>query len=346
MSRRRPLRPGLGVQAILLPVLSAGMLLTSSVASLAQEGSDSLTVYSGRSEALVGPVFDAFTDATGIEVETKYADTAELAAILLEEGARSPADVFFAQDAGALGAVAAAGLLDELPDELLGRVPAAFSDPGGRWVGISGRARTVAYTTREALELPDSILGFTHPTWAGRIGWAPANGSFQSFVTALRAIEGEDGARAWLEGIQANDPVDYPSNTAAVEGIAAGEVDVAFVNHYYLLRLLAEQGDEFPVAQQFFGAGDPGALVNVAGVGRLASSDESEAVVALIDYLLGEEAQAYFASETFEYPLIDGIAADPRLPELSTIEVPGVDLSALADLQGTVELLREVAAID
>lgn len=346
MSRRRPLRPGLGVRAILLPVLSAGMLLTSSVASLAQEGSDSLTVYSGRSEALVGPVFDAFTDATGIEVETKYADTAELAAILLEEGARSPADVFFAQDAGALGAVAAAGLLAEVPDELLGRVPSAFSDPGGRWVGISGRARTVAYTTREALELPDSILGFTDPTWAGRIGWAPANGSFQSFVTALRAIEGEDGARAWLEGIQANDPVDYPSNTAAVEGIAAGEVDVAFVNHYYLLRLLAEQGDEFPVAQQFFGAGDPGALVNVAGVGRLASSDESEAAVALIDYLLGEESQAYFASETFEYPLIDGIAADPRLPELSTIEVPGVDLSALADLQGTVELLREVAAID
>ena len=346
MSRLRSHRPGLGVRAILLPVLSVGMLLTSTVASLAQEGSSSLTVYSGRSEALVGPVFDAFTEATGIEVQTKYADTAELAAILLEEGARSPADVFFAQDAGALGAVAAAGLLDELPDDLLGRVPAAFSDPGGRWVGISGRARTVAYTTSEPLELPDSILGFTDPTWAGRIGWAPANGSFQSFVTALRAVEGEDAARAWLEGIQANDPVDYPSNTAAVEGIAAGEVDVAFVNHYYLLRLLAEQGDDFPVVQQFLGAGDPGALVNVAGVGRLASSDEPEAVVALIDYLLGDEAQAYFASETFEYPLIEGVAADPRLPELSAIEVPDVDLSALADLQGTVELLREVAAID
>ncbi len=346
MPHSRHLVVGRTARVLFATVQSAALLLSAGSAVLAQDEAGPLTVYSGRSEALAGPVLDAFTAATGIEVETKYADTAELAAVLLEEGSRSPADVFFAQDAGALGAVAAAGLLGTLPDELLERVPAAYRDADGRWVGISGRARTAAYTTTEPIDLPDSILGFTDPAWSGRIGWAPANGSFQSFVTALRTIEGQEAARAWVEGILANDPIDYPSNTAAVEGVAAGEVDVAFVNHYYLLQLLASQGDEYPVAQYFFAAGDPGSLVNVAGVGRLLSSDQPEAVAALVDYLLAEEAQAYFAAETFEYPLIEGVAADPRLPELSTLEVPDVDLSELADLQGTVELLREVGAID
>lgn len=346
MPRFRHADIGMLVRALAVPALSAAFMLSTTGATLAADAEGPLTIYSGRSESLAGPVLDAFTQSSGIEVEAKYADTAELAAILLEEGTRSPADVFFSQDAGALGAIGDAALFDRLPDETLSRVPVVFSDPDGRWVGVSGRARTAAYTTTKGIELPDSILGFTDPTWSGRLGWAPANGSFQSFVTALRVIEGEDTARAWLEGILANDPVAYPRNTAAVEGVAAGEVDVAFVNHYYLLRLLAEHGDDYPVRQRFFEGGDPGSLVNVAGVGRLASTDQPEAAAALIDYLLGEEAQGYFATSTYEFPLIEGIPADPRLPSLDTIEVPDVDLSALADLQGTVALLREVGAID
>ena len=330
-------------------VLAASCLAAALVvpaAAVAEDTDGPLTVYSGRSESLVGPIIGSFTEATGIEVEVKYADTAELAAILLEEGDRSPADVYFAQDAGALGAVADSGSLAPLPDELLAAVPAKFSDVDGAWVGVSGRARTVAYTTAEPMELPGSILDFTDPEWSGRIGWAPANGSFQAFVTALRVIEGEEATRAWLEGILANDPVPYPKNTAAVEGVAAGEVDVAFVNHYYLLRLLAEHGEDYPVAQAFFGGGDPGALVNVAGVGQVASTDQPKASLAFIEYLLGDEAQVYFSQSTYEFPLVEGIEADPRLPAIDTLEAPDVDLSALADLQGTVELLREVGAID
>jgi iron(III) transport system substrate-binding protein len=326
------------------PLLAALLALPS--AALAQDADEPLTIYSGRSESLVGPVIGSFTEATGIDVEVKYADTAELAALLLEEGDRSPADVYFAQDAGALGAVADAGLLAALPPEALAAVPAGFRDVDGEWVGVSGRARTAAYTTTEELELPDSILDFTDPAWTGRIGWAPANGSFQAFVTALRVIEGEDVARDWLEGILANDPVAYPSNTAAVEGVAAGEVDVAFVNHYYLLRLLAEHGDDYPVAQRFFGGGDPGSLVNVAGVGQVASTDQPDGSLAFIEYLLSDDAQTYFSDSTYEFPLVEGVEADPRLPAIGSIEAPDVDLSALADLQGTVELLREVGAID
>lgn len=326
--------------------LAATLLVSSAGPLAAADAEGPLTVYSGRSESLAGPVLERFTEATGIKVETKYADTAELAAILLEEGQQSPADVFFAQDAGALGAVAATGLFSTLPETVLDAVPGPFRDPDGAWVGISGRARTVAYSDDGSVQVPDSILDFTDPEWAGRIGWAPANGSFQAFVTALRVLEGEDVARTWLEGILANDPVAYPSNTAAVEGIASGEVDVAFVNHYYLLRLLAEHGDDYPVAQAFFPAGDPGALVNVAGVGQLATSDQPDAAGALVEYLLGPDAQQYFSESTYEYPLIDGIAADPRLPAIEELEAPDVDLSELSDLQGTVELLREVGALD
>ncbi len=334
------------LRAVAISLLAAALTLSTAAGVSARDAEGPLTVYSGRSESLVGPVLEGFTAATGIEVQTKYADSAELAALLLEEDGRSHADVFFAQDAGALGAVGEAGLFAVLQSEVLGRVPAGLRDADGAWVGVSGRARTVAYTTAGEVDLPDSILGFTEPAWSGRIGWAPANGSFQAFVTALRVINGEAAARAWLEGILANDPVAYPRNTAAVEGVAAGEVDVAFVNHYYLLRLLAEHGDTYPVAQRFFQGGDPGSLVNVAGVGQLASSDQPEAAAALVDYLLGTEAQRYFSESTYEYPLIEGVASDPRLPELGRTEIPAVDLSELADLQGTVRLLREVGAID
>lgn len=329
-----------------IAVLSALGVIASATPAMAADADGPLTVYSGRSESLVGPVLEQFSQATGIEVQTKYADTAELAALLLEEGERSPADVFFAQDAGALGAVSAQGLFALHPAGVLETVPTAFRDPDGEWIGVSGRARTVAYDPAAESELPDSILDFTDPAWSGRIGWAPANGSFQAFVTALRVLEGEDAARAWLEGILANEPVPYPSNTAAVEGVAADEVDVAFVNHYYLLRLLAEHGEGYPVAQAFFPAGDPGSLVNVAGVGVLGSTDQPEAAAALTEYLLGPEAQRYFSQTTYEYPLIGDVTSDPRLPLLADIDAPDIDLSQLSDLAGTVELLRDVGAID
>jgi len=330
-----------------MALVLASLLVPGAVVAQAEEPTDGpVTVYSGRSESLVAPLFERFTAATGIEVQARYADTAELAALLLEEGDRSPADLFFSQDAGALGVVAQAGLFSELDPTVLERVDTRFQDPNGHWVGVSGRARTAAYSTTTDLALPDSILDFTDPEWSGRLGWAPANGSFQAFVTALRELEGEEVAREWLEGIMANDAIAYPKNTAAVEGVAAGEVDVVFVNHYYLLRLLEENGPDYPVAQAFFDGGDVGALINVAGVGRLSTTDSPAATDALIDFMLDAEAQRYFSTQTFEFPLAAQVEADPRLPELSGIESPDLHLSQLADLPGTVALLREVGAID
>lgn len=325
---------------IVLAILATGC-------NLGPSGPTSITVYSGRAEPLVGPLLERFSEATGIAVQVRYGDTAELAALLLEEGANTPADVYFAQDAGALGAVSAAGMLSQLPAELLDRVPPPLRSPAGEWVGVSGRARVVVYDSRELApaELPATIDGFKDPAWHGRIGWAPTNGSFQAFVTAYRQLRGDDAARAWLEGIVANQPRRYEGNAPIVQAVADGEIDVGFVNHYYALRAAAEQGADFPARNHFMSGADPGALINVAGAGVLAASDAPDAARRLVEFLLIEDSQRYFASETFEYPLVAGVDGPAGSPRLDQLQVPDLDLSDLADLQGTLRMLQEVGVL-
>ncbi|MDA0256161.1 MAG: iron ABC transporter substrate-binding protein [Chloroflexi bacterium] len=321
------------------------MLVLASAACGGDE--ESLTVYSGRSAELIGPLIERFTEETGIQVDARYAGTAELAALLVEEGDRSPADVFIAQDAGALGAVQAAGLLARLDDDLLARLDPAFRSREGKWVGLSGRVRVVVYNTEavDPAELPESILDFVDPRWRGRIGWAPQNGSFQAWVTALRATQGEDAARAWLEAVRANGAVEYPNNTSIVQAAASGEIEVGFVNHYYLHRFLAEEGDGFGARNHYTAPGDAGTLVNVAGAGILASSRNEAAAQRLLEFLLGEAAQRYYAEETFEYPLLPGVPSTADLPTIAELQPLDVDLSRLDDLDGTLRLLREVGVL-
>lgn len=306
-----------------------------------------LTIYSGRSEELVGPLVERFKEETGLDVRVAYAGTTDLAATILEEGDASPADVFFAQDAGALGAVAAEGRLAVLPTSTLQKVDDRFSAGTGTWTGVSGRARVVAYDSRVLADadLPASIDAFTDPAWKGRIGWAPTNASLQSFVTAYRLLEGDEAAKAWLQGIQANEPKVYDGNDAVLAAIAAGEVEVGFINHYYLMRQLAEQGDGFPVRNHFLAGDDPGSLVNVAGAGILTTARNPTAAQAFIDFLLTDESQGYFAAETYEYPLVTGVAADPALPPLSEIASPDIDLSDLSDLEGTLRIMQEAGVL-
>lgn len=318
----------------------AGTELTSS--------SNSLVIYSGRSENLVGPLIEQFEASSGLDVEVRYGSTPEIAATLLEEGANSPADVFFAQDPGGLGAAANAGLLAPLPDETLNAVMAQFRSPDGLWVGVSGRARVVVYNTDLLTpeDLPDDLAGFTDPAWDGRVGWVPTNASFQVMITAMRVLWGEDETRAWLEAMQANHPVVYENNAAVVAAVAAGEVEVGLVNHYYLYRFLAEQGEAFPARNYFLPSGGPGSLVMVAGAAQLANSPHPENALAFINYLVSPEAQAYFVGKTNEYPVIEGVAAPTSLPAIAELHRPDISLTQLADLQGTTRLLQDVGLLE
>lgn len=294
-------------------------------------GGGTLTVYSGRNETLVASLIERFQTETGITVSVRYASSTDLAATLREEGSNSPADVFFAQDPASLGAVAEAGLFTTLPGDLLGMVPAAFSDRDGRWVGVSGRSRVVVYDADRLLpdDLPATVDGFLAPEWRGRLAIAPSNGSFLAFVAAMILERGEEATLAWLRGIAANEPQIFSGNSPIVEATDAGAVEVGLVNHYYLLGLVADTGDS-SARNHFFTEPGPGSLVMPAGVGILSAGANQDGARRFVEFLLSEEAQRYFAEETFEYPLIAGVDAPASLPPLGILAQPDIDLSDLA----------------
>jgi iron(III) transport system substrate-binding protein len=307
-----------------------------------------LVIYSGRTENLVAPLIEDFEQETGINVEVRYGGTAEMAATILEEGDNSPADVFFAQDAGSLGALALAGRLEKLPDEILNKVDARYRSPNGEWVGASGRARVLVYNTDllQESDLPASVFGLTDPKWAGQVGWAPTNGSFQAFVSAMRKLNGDDATRQWLEDMIANGVQSYDNNVAIVEAVGKGEIQLGLANHYYLYRFLDEQGESFPARNYYFPDGGADALVNVAGAGVVNTTNQEELAVRFIDFLLSGEAQQFFADETVEYPLVTAdVKVNPLLKPLSELNPPQIDLGDLSDLQGTLEMLQDVGAL-
>lgn len=305
-----------------------------------------LVVYSGRDEKLIGDLIKQFEQETGAKVQVRYGDTAELAAAILEEGNNSPADVFFAQDAGALGAMQKAGRTSNLPEQFLNQVDARYRSNAGQWVGVTGRVRTVDYNTNliKPDQLPNSIFDFTDPKWKGKIGWAPTNGSFQAFVTALRVAQGEEKAKLWLEGIKANNPQVYPKNTAIIEALSRGEIAVGFVNHYYLEKFKQENPNA-PVAHHF--TDDVGSLVNVAGVTILNSAKHPQIAQKFVDFLLGNEAQKYFATKTYEYPLVTGTLVAGNIKALDQIQPKSqaIDLSNLNDLDATLKLLQDTGVV-
>ncbi|MFK5690904.1 iron ABC transporter substrate-binding protein [Ornithinimicrobium sp. LYQ92] len=308
-------------------------------------GDGTVTLYSGRNEDLVQPVIDQFTEATGIEVEVRYAGTAEMAAQLLEEGENSPAEAFLAQDAGALGAVAAGGLLQELPQETLDAVPETFRSADGTWVGLTGRSRVLVYNKDLVSEdeLPASVDELTEPQWEGRVGLAPTNASFQAFITAMRVLEGDDAATSWMADMAANDPQLREGNGPIVADVEAGTMDAGLVNHYYLYEVAQEQGvevEDLGSALHFFSEGDTGALVNISGIGMVGEQADGEAQL-LIDHLLSTEGQTYFVEETSEYPMIEGLGAPEGLPALEELQTPEIDLNDLEDLQTTVQMITE-----
>ena len=309
---------------------------------------DDLVIYSGRSRTLVEPLVERFQEQTGLNVGIRYGDTAQLAVALLEEGDRSSADVFWAQDGGALGALEQEGLFTTLPESLLNRVVPLFRGEAGTWIATSGRARTLAYSPErvDSAQLPQSIFDLTDPQYRDRIGWAPTNGSFQAHVTAMRALVGDDSVRTWLEGIRENGAKSYPRNSAIVQAIADGEIDLGLPNHYYLLRFKADDPG-FPVEQTFFASGDAGNLVNVAGLGILQSSERPDVAEQFVAFLLSEETQEYFGTQTKEYPVIAGIAADEALPERGRLEQvrPAVEFSQMKDLESTLQLLRDAGIL-
>lgn len=305
-----------------------------------------ITVYSGRNEKLIKPLLEKFTEQTGIQVEARYGNTSQMAAQLLEEGDKSPADVFLAQDAGALGAVNKAGLFAALPTEILDKAPAAYRAKDGKWVGVSARARVLVYNPDLVAEkdLPKSVFELTEAKWKGKVGIAPTNASFQAFVTAMTVQHGEAKTREFLRGLKANDPQIRDRNGPILEDVDAGKIALGLINHYYVGELAKERGvapDALKAKLYFFPDGDIGSLVNVAGVGVLNRASQDADARAFVEYLLSEDGQKYFAEQTSEYPVVSGIAGPSFVPALPDLTGPSVDLNDLDGLQQSIALIKE-----
>jgi iron(III) transport system substrate-binding protein len=331
----------LAAAALALPALAA-------CGGGSDAGDGPITIYSGRSEELVGPLFAQFTAETGVEVSARYGDTAELAAQLIEEGDASPAQVYFAQDAGALGAVDAAGLLAPLPASVATTVPEAYRAPSGDWTGVSGRARVIAYDPEQvpAADVPQSIFDLTDPKWKGQVAIAPTNASFQAFVTAMRVSQGDEVTKAWLEGLVANDVQTYEKNSLILDAVDTGQAQLGLINHYYWYEKAAEVGADAMRAQiAFTKPEDPGSLVNVAGVGILKGAAGTPKAAQFVEWLLSPSTQEWFVTNTFEYPLVPAVAAAEGLPPLDTLRGPNVPLAELADLPGTLTMLEDVGLL-
>ena len=329
--------PGKLLAALALTTSSL-LLLTGCISETAPDPNETaITVYSGRSEELVADLFEQFTAETGIQIQARYGDSAELSAQILEEGQNSPADVFFSQDAGALGALSAAGVLVQLPEELLELVPSEYRASDSSWVGVSGRSRVLSYNPNLVSELPTSVLELADPKWQGKIGIAPSNASFQAFVTGLRVLKGDAVATEFLAGMKKN-AVLFEKNSQILDAVEAGQIALGLINHYYWYEKSAEIGADNMVSKiTWFSAGDPGNLVNVAGVGVLSDSAAAEQFAA---WLLGETAQLYFVNQTFEYSLTSA-SVTAGLRPLSELEGPSIDLNDLATLSETLELIRD-----
>jgi len=313
--------------------------------SSSAEGDNAITLYSGRIGPIINPAIKQYEDASGTDVRTRFGDSPALAATLVEEGKNSPADLFFAQDAGSLDAVEKQGLLAKLPADILAMVPKQYRSATGSWVGTTGRSRIIAYSEKlPQSELPDSPLDLTDEKWKGRVGWAPTNASLQGYITALRLVEGEAVAKRWLEGMVANDVQVYDSNIPVRDAIAEGEIDIGLINHYYVAEAVAEDPD-YPV-KVHFPPDDLGSLINVAGVGVLRSAgDDTQRALGFVRQMLSKETQTYFAESSKEYPLAAGVRAPAELVPLEDIPSPRVDLAKLGDQRGTLELMRETGAL-
>lgn len=335
----------LKIGAVALAATIAATTLTGCAKETTQTtGNQTITVYSGRSEDLIAPLLDLFSSETGIAVEVRYADSAALAAQILEEGSNVQADVFFSQDAGALGAVGEAGAFKTLNSDITELVTAQYRSTDNTWVGVSGRSRVFSYDPAKVpeAELPTSVFDLTDAKWQGKIGVAPTNASFQSAVTAMRVLEGEKKTTEWLAAIKKN-AVLYEKNSQILEAIEAGEISAGLINHYYWYERAAEVGEEkMKSKMSWFADGDPGNLVNVAGVGVLSDKPEAQTFA---KWLLGNSAQTFFVEKTAEYSLI-GLPAKQGLPALDKIAAPKIDLSALAPLAQTLDLIRNAGLTD
>ena len=290
-----------------------------------------VTVYSGRTENLIGPTLEAFACETGTDVAVRWGASTDLALLMAEEGDRTSADVFLSRSPGPVGFLESENLLGVIDDDVLALVGAESYSRSGTWIGFSGRKRVLVHNLDSvpAHELPQSVFDLTGERYRGRVAIPATNGSFIDWFTVFRDQYGTDVAAQWLDGMVANDARYYPNNRSIVEAAGRGEIDMGLVNHYYQYQEAVAAGDRHRAANHDLADDDIGSLLIITAASITAGSDNRQAAHELIAYLLSAPVQRYFSERTFEYPLAAGIEPAEVLPPLKALEIGSVDFDAL-----------------
>ena len=329
-----------------LSLTSLGLVLGLSAAH-AQTGS--LTIYSAQHPQVDAMLAAEFTKETGIKVLLHEGEGPDVANQLIQEGADSPADVFFTENSPELNLLDEKGLLAPVDPATLQLVPARYSGESGNWLGVLARENVLAYNPGKisAAALPAHLLDLAWPEWKGKIGIAPSDSDFLPLVSAVIKVEGTAKALAWLQGLKANGLI-YQDDESVVAAVARGDVAVGIINNYYWDRLETELGPEKIDSKIYhFRNGDVGGLINVSGAAVLKSSKNQEEAQKFLAFLDSETAQMLLGASDidYEYPLRPGVAPNAKLTPFNTLTPPTIDVSKLGDDQAAGQLLQQAGLI-
>jgi iron(III) transport system substrate-binding protein len=327
--------------SILSAVLVSCLLLLSACGG-SSSNDRTITLYNGQHEQTTAKLVAAFEHQTGIKVEVRSDDEATLGNQILQEGASSPADVFYTENTPVLEALREKGMLASVPQSTLSAIPSRYDSAQGDWVGVSARASVLVYNTSQitASQLPSSILELAEPKWKGKVGFAPSETDFQPLITSITKLDGAATAERWLKGLQANSKI-YPDNETVVAQVNNGESTVGLINHYYWYRLRDEVGPgAMHSALYYYAPRDPGDLVNVSGAAVLKSSSHQAAAQAFLAFLVSETGQETIAhSHSYEYPLRPGVSPAPGLRPFAQLQPTPLTPAELGD--GSAALAME-----
>ena len=313
---------------------------------------EEVNIYSYRQPELIKPLTDAFSAETGIAVNVAYLEKG-MVERLQAEGKRSPADLIFTVDISRLHAAVEAGLTQPITsDALTANVPPIYNDPEGHWWGLTTRARIV-YASKERVAEGEvtTYEDLADPKWKGRICTRSGTNAYNVALTSAAIYHhGEEGAKAWLEGVKANLARKPQGNDRAqVKAIWAGECDIAIGNTYYMGQMLADPEQKewadsinivFPV---FEGAGTH---VNISGVAMTKAAPNKDNALKMMEFLTSPKAQEIYAKDNFEYPIATGTVADPLVESWGSFTADPVNLMDLAHLRDEALKLTETVDFD
>ena len=313
-------------------VVGAAVLALTAGCGLGSGSKTELVVYNAQHEDLVAAMLKGFAKETGIDVTLRNGSDSELGNQIVQEGSASPADVFLTENSPAMTMVSDKGLFAPLDEDTMAQVPSAYVSSKKDWIGFAARSTVLAYNTGSVPkdQLPASLMDLAEPAWKGQVGIAPSGADFQAIVSAVIALEGRTKAEAWLKGLKDNAKI-YRNNIAIMSAVNSGEIKTGIIYHYYWYQDQAESGANSKNVQlEFFGHQDAGAFLSTSGAGVLKSSKHADDAQRLVNYLTGKQGQqALVDSNALEYPVGNGIAANPKLKPLSELDPPKVDIGSL-----------------